>query len=173
MLLIGNIAGSVRLMVFGMFVFGLGVSPLSIAQEAIIIRFFKSHGLGVGLAFGLVAGKTAAFVAARTSFPLSERYGPHAPFVVATGLAAFSVIMNALFISISRTLVKGAGIELEANEVHDEARKRVDISLSEAEALEEVAKKRQVKLKDVTKLGDVFWAYVLCTTSRHDHAHMP
>lgn len=160
MLLIGNIAGSVRLMVLGMFVFGLGVSPLSVTQEAIIVRFFKSHGLGVGLAFGLVAGKFASFVAARTSYPLSERYGPHAPFVVATGLTAFSVIMNAIFISASRTLVKGAGIELEATEMHDEARKRASISLSEAQALAEVAKKRRVDFSEVTKLGDVFWACV-------------
>lgn len=145
-------------MVFGMFVFGLGVSPLAVTQEAIIVRFFKSHGLGVGLAFGLVAGKTASFVAARTSYPLSERYGPHAPFIVATALAGFSVIMNTVFISASRWLVTGTGIELEANEIEDEARKRASFSLSEAQALEEVAKKRRVDLSEVTKLGDVFWA---------------
>ena len=30
--------------------------------------------------------------------------------------------------------------------------------MSEAEALKEVAKKRMVYLKDIIKLGDVFWA---------------
>jgi hypothetical protein len=61
LLLIGNIIGSIRLMVWdpltclsspniyqfqtlGMFVFGLGVSPLAVIQETIIVRFFKSHG---------------------------------------------------------------------------------------------------------------------------------
>lgn len=44
-LLIGNLSDSVRMMAFGMFVFGLGVSPLAVVQETIIVRFFKSHGL--------------------------------------------------------------------------------------------------------------------------------
>ncbi|KAJ7786343.1 hypothetical protein B0H16DRAFT_28038 [Mycena metata] len=44
-------------MAAGMFIFGLGVSPLAVVQETIIVRFFKSHGLGVSMAFGLVVGK--------------------------------------------------------------------------------------------------------------------
>jgi MFS family permease len=159
-LLIGNITGSVRLMVFGMFVFGLGVSPLAVTQEAIIVRFFRSQGLGVSMAFGLVAGKGASFVSARISYPLSERFGPHAPFYVATGLAAFSLIMNVVYISVSRWLVRQTGAELEASELQVEARKRAGHDLSEAQALEEVARKHQVVLSDITKLGDIFWAYV-------------
>ena len=56
-------------MALGMFVFGFGVSPLAVVQETIIVRFFKSHGLGVSLALGLVAGKGASFISARTSYP--------------------------------------------------------------------------------------------------------
>jgi MFS family permease len=148
-------------MVFGMFVFGLGVSPLSVTQEAIIVRFFRSHGLGVSMAFGLVAGKGASFVAARTSYPLTERFGPHAPFYLATGLAAFSVVMNVVYISVSRWLVENTGAELEAGELASAARKTADAGdLSEARAIEEVAKKHRVELNDFLKLGDVFWAYV-------------
>jgi MFS family permease len=151
-------------MVFGMFVFGLGVSPLAVTQEAIIVRFFRSQGLGVSMAFGLVAGKGASFVSARISYPLSERFGPHAPFYVATGLAAFSLIMNVVYISVSRWLVRQTGAELEASELQVEARKRAGHDLSEAQALEEVARKHQVVLSDITKLGDIFWAYVKIAT---------
>ena len=153
-------------MALGMFIFGLGVSPLAVVQETIIVRFFKSHGLGVSLALGLVAGKGASFVSARTSYSLSETFGPHAPFYAATGLAALSFIINLIYLSAFRWLVRGAGAELEASELNAEAheyavehsRSGSIQSLTEAEALKEVAKKRMVHLRDITKLGDVFWA---------------
>lgn len=151
-----------------MFIFGLGVSPLAVVQETIIVRFFKSHGLGVSLALGLVAGKGASFVSARTSYPLAEKFGPHAPFYASTGLTAFSFIINLIYLFASKWLVKGAGAELEANELQAEAESQEANhvrtgsiqSLSEAEALKEVAKKRTVNLRDITKLGDVFWVYI-------------
>ncbi|KAI0793483.1 major facilitator superfamily domain-containing protein [Abortiporus biennis] len=167
-LLMGNLTNSVRLMAFGMFVFGFGVSPLAVVQETIIVRFFKSHGLGVSLALGLVAGKGASFVSARTSYPLSQKFGVHAPFYAATTLAAISFCINLVYLSASKWLVRGAGAELEASELHAEADHQVEEhirsgsiqSLSEAEALKQVAKKRMVNVKDVVKLGDVFWAYI-------------
>ncbi|KAF9481407.1 MFS general substrate transporter [Pholiota conissans] len=159
-LLCGDIWEDIRLMTLGLFIFGLGVSPLAVVQETIIVRFFKSHGLGVSMAFGLIAGKGASFVAARTSYPLTERFGPRAPFYVATSLASLSVIINLLYISLSKWLIDGAGAELEAPDINDEARRRVAINLTEAQALEKVAQKRKVHLRQITKLGDVFWAYM-------------
>ena len=151
---------SVRLMALGMFIFGLGVSPLSVVQESIVVRFFKNHGLGLSMAFGLVVGKASSFAAARTSYPLSEHFGSRAPFYAATGLAALSVAMNLVYLSVSRLLVKGTGTELEASELHAEARDAAVESVSEAEALKQVAQKRRVEMRDITKLGDVFWACV-------------
>ncbi|KAG5634807.1 hypothetical protein H0H81_000718, partial [Sphagnurus paluster] len=145
-------------MVFGLFVFGLGVSPLAVVQETIIVRFFKSHGLGVSMAFGLIAGKGASFVAARTSYPLSERFGPRAPFYVATSLAGLSVLVNIFYIVASKWLIEGAGAELEAADITEEARARVGTNVSEAQALEKVAAKRRVNIRQITKLGDLFWA---------------
>ncbi|KAI8995613.1 MFS general substrate transporter [Trametes punicea] len=163
-LLIGNLSDSVRLMALGMFVFGLGVSPLAVVQETIIVRFFKSHGLGVSLALGLVAGKGASFISALTSYPLSQRFGPHAPFYASTLLTAFSFTVNLVYVFSSKWLVRGAGAELEASELNAEAHSRAASAaaadMSEAEALREVAKKRMVYLRDITKLGDVFWAYI-------------
>ncbi|OCH96182.1 MFS general substrate transporter [Obba rivulosa] len=161
LLLVGNLTESVRLMTFGMFIFGLGVSPLAVVQESIIVRFFKSHGLGVSLALGLVAGKGASFVSARTSYPLSQRFGPHAPFYASTFLTALSFVVNLIYVAASKWLVAGSGAELEASELEAEADNRDRLlTLSESEALKEVAKKRMVYLRDITKLGDVFWAYI-------------
>ena len=104
-------------MTLGMFIFGLGVSPLSVVQESIIVRFFKNHGLGLSMAFGLVVGKASSFLSARTSYPLSEHYGPRAPFVVATFLAFLSFMMNLVYLSASKWLVQSSGTELEASEL--------------------------------------------------------
>ncbi|KAF8973948.1 major facilitator superfamily domain-containing protein [Flammula alnicola] len=165
-LLCGDIWGNMRFMTLGLFIFGLGVSPLAVVQETIIVRFFKSHGLGVSMAFGLIAGKGASFIAARTTYPLTERYGPRTPFYVATFLAALSVVINLVYISLSKWLIDGAGAELEASDISEEAHRRSSISMTEAQALEKVAEKRKVHIRQITKLGDLFWAYmglnVLC-----------
>lgn len=157
LLLIGEVTENLRLMAFGLFIFGLGVSPLSVVQETIIVRFFRSHGIGVSMALGLVAGKGASFVSARTSYPLSERYGTHAPFYVATGLAGLSCIINLGYISASKWIIRSTGAELEAFEIRERA-KNDTLSLSEAQALKKVAEKRRVNLREITKLDDVFWA---------------
>lgn len=158
LLLVGDIWGNVRLMVLGLFIFGLGISPLAVVQETIIVRFFKSHGLGVSMAFGLIAGKGASFLSARTSYPLTERFGPRAPFYVATFLAGMSVVVNLIYIGASKWLIEGAGAELEAADINEEAQRRSVTNISEAQALEKVAEKRKVKLGHLSRLGDVFWA---------------
>ena len=145
-------------MIIGLFIFGLGVTPLGVVQETIIVRFFKSHGLGVSMAFGLIAGKATSFISARTSYPLTQRFGSHAPFYVSTFLALLSVIVNLVYIISSRWLVDGASAELEAPDISEEAQRRLAINLSEAEALKKVAEKRKVYLPQITGLGDVFWA---------------
>ncbi|KAI0274664.1 major facilitator superfamily domain-containing protein [Gloeopeniophorella convolvens] len=160
-LLVGDLLEDVRLMTMGMFIFGLGISPLSVVQETIIVRFFKSHGLGISMALGLVAGKASSFVSARTSYPLSERFGPHAPFYAATVLAAFSFGINLVYVSVSRWLVSGSGAELEAPDIQEAARQRLSVQdVTEAQALQQVADKKKVNLHDITELGDVFWAYI-------------
>ncbi|KAJ7181686.1 major facilitator superfamily domain-containing protein [Mycena crocata] len=176
LLLLGDIWGNLRLMTAGMFIFGLGVSPLAVVQETIIVRFFKSRGLGVSMAFGLVAGKGASFISARTSYPLTQKFGPRAPFYVAAFLAGMSVVVNLAYIMASRWLIDGAGAELEAIDINEEARRRSVINITEAQALEKVAAKRRVHLKEVTKLGDVFWAYIvvniLCGTIWAPFTHL-
>ncbi|KAG8925668.1 hypothetical protein FRC00_003770, partial [Tulasnella sp. 408] len=165
-LLIGDLTGSVRTMVVGLFIFGLGISPLAVVQETIIVRFFCKHGLGVSLALGLVAGKLTSFVSAYTSYPLSQNYGPHAPFVVSTVLAALSFGFNLIYLFASNWFTRGAGLTPEAADVQrrlEELKGRARLSgerMTEQEALEKVAAKRKVRLYDLTLLGDVFWLYI-------------
>lgn len=158
LLLFGETQESVRLMTLGLFIYGLGISPLAVVQESIIVRFFHSHGLGTSMAMGLVAGKCASFLSARTSYPLSVAFGRHAPFYVSTALTGFSFIINLVYMFASHWLIRGSGTTLEASEVRNEARRRAAYNISEAMALERVAKKRHVSLKEVPLLGDVFWA---------------
>ncbi|TFY80121.1 hypothetical protein EWM64_g3894 [Hericium alpestre] len=176
LLLVGDLVQDVRMMTGGMFVFGLGVSPLAVVQETIIVRFFKSHGLGLSLALGLVAGKAASFISARASYPLSENFGPHAPFYAAAGLGAVSFLVNLVYVYASAWLVSGAQTELEAPELQAAARRISIQDITEAEALEKVAKKKKVNLRDLIVLGDVFWAYigvnVLCGALWHPFTHL-
>jgi len=162
-LLLGDIAEDVVPMAIGLFVFGLGISPLAVVQESIIVRFFASHGLGVSLALGLVAGKGASFASARVSYPLSEAYGPHAPFVLATLLAFFSFSANLVYLTSSAWFARGLGVELDAHELEQE-RRRLKTTLGErmsaAEAVKKVAAKKAVHFIDLKRFGDVFWLYI-------------
>jgi hypothetical protein len=171
-LLLGDLAGNVKAMTLGVFIFGLGISPLSVVQETIIVRFFHGHGLGVSLALGLVAGKGASFVSARTSFPLSE-WNPHGPFVVATLLAAGSFSINLVYLFMSKRIAKEAGVEMEAAEILTSG--NAD-TVSEEEALLKVSEKRKVRLGDLMRMGDVFWLYtginVLCGAIWTPFAHL-
>ena len=142
------------------------------------MRFFKSHGLGVSLglcystplksvhffnvwlsALGLVAGKAASFISARTSYPLSQ-LSPNAPFYVSAGTTGFSFAINLVYIFISKWLIREAGAELEDSELRMEAKRRSVVSMTEAQAIQQVADKRRFKMREVFKLGDVVWAYV-------------
>lgn len=161
-------------MALGMFIFGLGISPINVVQETIIVRFFSTKGLGVSLALGLMAGKGASFVSAWTSFPLSE-WDPSAPFIVSTALALFSFLINLVYISFSEWFAREAELDDEAaaldlpstvrhsrtasgkSNTSSSAAAKV---LTNEEAAAEVAQKRQVRFSDITLLGDVFWTYM-------------
>jgi MFS family permease len=149
-LLVGDVVENVKLMTLGMFVFGLGISPLSVVQETIIVKFFKSQGLGLPMALGLVVGKAASYLSAHTSYPLSERFGPHAPFYMAVILAAVSFGVNLLYVSIAKWLVSELEAELEASDNH--------VTKLLSASAQETHPSRGVNLRHLTELGDTFWA---------------
>lgn len=128
------------------------------------------------MAIGLVAGKGVSFVSARTSYPLAAKFGRHAPFIASAILTGLSFVVNLIYLLVSKWLIRETGTTLEAREVQNEARKRALYNISEARALEKVARKRYVNLNDVLALGDVFWAYialnVLCGTLWGPFTHL-
>lgn len=119
------------------------------------MRFFHKHGLGISLALGLIAGKCTSFLSAYTSYPLSQAYGPHAPFVVSAMLATLSFAFNIVYLLGANWFTRGAGLAPEAADVqrHLDKMKRAGERMTEQEALEKVAAKKNVKLKDLSMLG--------------------
>jgi hypothetical protein len=103
-------------------------------------------------------------VSARISYPLSQKFGPHAPFVVSTLLALFSFGVNLIYLSTSSWLARNAGVQLEPGEGTE--KEILGARMSAREATIRVTEKRKVKLKDMQRFGDVFWLYlgvnVLC-----------
>ena len=78
-------------MIIGLFCFGLGLSPIAIVQESIILRSnsSKSKTVARSVAVGLLFGKTAAFVAACVAEPLAA-VSPRLPFIAAMCMALLS-----------------------------------------------------------------------------------
>ena len=110
-------------------------------------------------ALGLVAGKGASFISARISYPLSQ-WSPNAPFYASAATTGFSFAINLIYISISKWLIREAGAELEDSELRTEAKRRSVVSMTEAQAIQQVADRRRFRIKEVFKLGDVVWACV-------------
>lgn len=106
-----------------------------------------------------MAGKGASFISARISYPLSQ-WSPNSPFYFATGATGFSFVINLVYISISKWLIREAGAELEESELCVEAKKRSVVSMTEAQVIQQVADKKKFRIREVFKLGDVVWAYV-------------
>jgi hypothetical protein len=71
-------------------------------------------------------------------------------------LATFSFSINVLYLHASRWLASGSGVEPEANEPP-----LYNTPITERSALKHVSAKKRVILSDITKLGDVFWLYLV------------
>lgn len=123
-------------MAAGFWIFGLGHTPLMVVQETLLARLSPGGHLGLSLALGLVSGKSASFIASFVSQPLANAGGNRAPFAVALGLCTMSFGAN-----LARLMLK-CGEE----QTKDGA---------------EVSPKRIVKWEGISRLGDVFWVYIL------------
>ena len=82
------------------------------------------------------------------------------PFYVSAGATGFSFVINLVYISISKWLIREAGAELEDSDIRAEAKRSSVVGMTEAQAIQKIADKRRFKLGEVFKLGDVVWAYV-------------
>lgn len=122
------------LQTLGLFIFGLGVTPLSVVQETLLSHLSPGNHLGISLALGLLSGKSASFVSSLVSLPLADAFGDAVPFGLAVLLCGLSFAANAARLAFRW----GAG---------------------SGEA--PVKEKRKVSFAAASDLGDVFWVYIL------------
>ncbi|ORZ18327.1 major facilitator superfamily domain-containing protein [Lobosporangium transversale] len=101
---------SIRTMIIGYCLFGLGAAPITIIQETIWVRYFRKHNLAFVLALGLTSGKVAGFLALATSVPLStlQPFGFVTPFVVALIISVIAWVMNIVFLLLLKKPKKDA-----------------------------------------------------------------
>ncbi|KAG0054122.1 hypothetical protein BGZ83_011909 [Gryganskiella cystojenkinii] len=100
---------SVKVMIAGYCLFGLGAAPITIIQETMWVRYFKKNGLALVLALGLTSGKLSGFIALATSVPLTtlEPFGFVTPFVVSLVISLFAWSMNLIFLMLLRKPKEG------------------------------------------------------------------
>jgi len=122
---------ALTLQTFGLFIFGLGVTPLMVVQETLVSHLTPKGHLGISLALGLVSGKSASFISSLISLPLAAKYGDFMPFAIAVVLCGASFTLNLV------RLHKKWGI------------------------FAQVSEKRRVQWGGQGELGDVFWMYIL------------
>ncbi|KAG0375182.1 hypothetical protein BGX24_009434 [Mortierella sp. AD032] len=93
---------SIKIMILGYCLFGLGAAPITIIQETIWVRYFKKDGLALVLALGLTSGKLAGFLALATSVPLSTLppFGFVTPFIVSLIISTIAWVMNIVFLTL-------------------------------------------------------------------------
>ncbi|KAI5481713.1 major facilitator superfamily protein [Pseudohyphozyma bogoriensis] len=133
---------SVNEMVLGLLIFGLGIAPLAVVQEAIVIGAKRkgSKSVGRSVAAALVFGKTASFLASATAEPLAS-VNERLPFITAATLSLFSFSACLLYAYL-------------ANSIEDRS--------DDAETLEHIRKhKRIVGPSEVSTFGDPFFLYLL------------
>ncbi|KAG0203787.1 hypothetical protein BGX28_004067 [Mortierella sp. GBA30] len=107
--ILGCWIASVKIMIVGYCLFGLGAAPITIIQETIWVRYFKKHGLALVLALGLTSGKLAGFLALATSVPLTtlRPFGFVTPFVVSLVISVIAWGMNIVFLMLLKKPKEG------------------------------------------------------------------
>jgi MFS family permease len=133
-LFVGVTTGHLVIMTLGLFIFGLGVTPLAVVQETLVAHLSPSKHLGISLALGLVSGKMASFVSSLVSLPLAEGYGDQAPFGLSVLLCLMSFSANGSRLAFGWGREDGSGDHVG---------------------------KRRFSWGGVSRLGDVFWLYIL------------
>ncbi|SGZ18001.1 BQ5605_C020g09157 [Microbotryum silenes-dioicae] len=129
---------SIGTMISGLLVFGLGLAPIAVVQESIILRHNTSNSTTMArtVAIGLLLGKFSAFLASITAQPLSK-ISPRLPFIIATFLAMFSFLC-CLFYSIVERTLPAADPRDQLKDDHG----------------------RWVPLSEPYLFGDLFWFYI-------------
>ncbi|KAF9336415.1 hypothetical protein BG006_008822 [Podila minutissima] len=101
---------SIKIMVIGYCLFGIGAAPITIIQETIWVRYFRKNGLALVLALGLTSGKLAGFAALAGAYPLStlNPFGFVTPFLVSLIISVIAWVMNIVFLILLKKPKEGA-----------------------------------------------------------------
>ncbi|KAK4058496.1 hypothetical protein OIO90_000658 [Microbotryomycetes sp. JL221] len=152
-------------MILGLFCFGLGLAPIAVCQESIILKQNHSNSKSVArsVAIGLLFGKTAAFIAALTAEPMIS-ISPRLPFMASFGVALFSFACCVAYNMIEKTLPT-----LENNNQlhHDNTYHPIESNLDKSSTnlykneskLNLISSLKQISCS--TTFGDLFWLYTM------------
>ncbi|KAG0005341.1 hypothetical protein BGZ65_011391 [Modicella reniformis] len=102
---------SIKSMLVGFCLFGLGEAPVGIVRKTILMIYFKKDGTALVMALGLISGKVAGFLALATSVPLTTLppFGFVTPFLVSLAVSIFAWFMNIIFLMFQKKPKEGAG----------------------------------------------------------------
>ncbi|KAF8982549.1 hypothetical protein BGZ46_001079 [Entomortierella lignicola] len=141
---IGGWIHSVKIMIIGFIIFGLGGAPIALIQETIWVRYFRNNGLAFVLAMGLTSGKLAGFFALATSVPLSTLppFGFVTPFLFALAISIFAWIMNIIFLILLKKPKEGM-----------DAMTKITILLK--------TKRTNIGWREVYGFSNMFWTFMV------------
>ncbi|GAA6037257.1 hypothetical protein JCM8097_008647 [Rhodosporidiobolus ruineniae] len=154
----GGVGGNIGGMVFGLLIFGSGISPLAVVQESILLKHNSSSSRFVArsVAIGLVLGKTASFAAGWSSDKLNT-ISPRLPFLVAAGLSLFSFLACVFYAAVERSSSRLLAASASAAPSSGDAY----VSAAKLDAQEAAHPHRPLKLSALASFGDAFWLYIV------------
>jgi MFS family permease len=124
----------------GRFVFGYGSEAALVAQNAILVRWFRGKELALAFGVTLTISRLGTLFSFNTEALIADRFGPFTALWVAAGLCGLSLLGTVVYVILDR---RGAG----------------ELGLKEEDAGDRIV------LGEIKKLGRSFWLITaLCFT---------
>lgn len=89
-------------MYFGRFVFGYGSEALLVAQNAILVRWFRGKELALAFGVTLTISRLGTLFSFNTEALIADRLGPFVALWVAAGLCGLSLLANVVYVVLDR-----------------------------------------------------------------------
>jgi len=98
----------------GRFVFGYGSEALLVAQNAILVRWFRGKELALAFGVTLTISRLGTLFSFNTEALIADRFGPFTALWVAAGLCGLSVLAVAAYVFLDRRASATLGLTEEA-----------------------------------------------------------
>jgi MFS family permease len=98
----------------GRFVFGYGSEALLVAQNAILVRWFRGKELALAFGVTLTISRLGTLFSFNTEALIADRFGPFTALWVAAGLCGLSVLATAAYVFLDRRASATVGLTEEA-----------------------------------------------------------